>query len=238
MLGGDAGVAFHAALQLGYDAVAAFHEAAAALLVVRPQVAHSRVVPAQPSVFPAHIQPQHGAPAVVHPRRVPDNHNRHIAPVFPPPPNQAGGVAPPPVRVKQPVFGDAESGVVQQLDDFVVARRVVGCHFQHKIGRLALLADGVALLLNNPGAEDAEGDEQVGYPHAGAAAGHFPGDGDFAQHYGGFGVAQVQAQGGLVAGVVEMGSVHHIAAGRIVGEPGRPGRVRRRVRPPGQCCRR
>ena len=46
-------------------------------------------------------------------------------------------------------------------------------------------------------------------------------NGDFAQHDGSVGAAQVQAQGGLVSGVVEVGGVHHIGARGEVGELGR-----------------
>ena len=158
------------------------------------------------------------------------NWDGFVGPVDQGPANQPGFVALAPIRVKEPVFGDPEGGVVLPLADFVPAGGVVGGHFQHEIGRLALLPDGISLLGNDAGAPDVESDEQVGNPHAGAAGGHIPGDGNLAEDNCGFRVAQMQTQGSLVAVIVEIGGVHHIGAGRKVGELSRNRRVRRGVR--------
>ena len=93
-----------------------------------------------------------------------------------------------------------------------------------------MLADGIAMLFQDLGALDVESDEQVGYPHSGAAAGDFPGDGDFAQHQGGVRVPQVPAERCLMGRGVEAAGVHHIVTGWKVGEF-RDGDRRRRL-----CC--
>ena len=190
-----------------------------------------RVIPAQRSIFPAHLQPQNRAAAIVHRRRVPAYRNGPVYAVHQRPARQPGGIAPPPVRVKQPVFLHPKAGIVQQLAPFIVSGRSVRCHFQHKIRRLALLADSVPALLQNVFAPDVESDEQVGNPHPVPPPGDFPGDGNLAQHNRSVRVAQMPAQSRLVALVVEMTRVHHIRARRKIGEPGNRRRRRRPARP-------
>ena len=168
----------------------------------------------------------------MHIRRVFVDGNGFVASVAQRPAGQAFGIPPAPVGVVEPVFGNAEVGVVPPFARFVIVGGAVGCHFQDEVRRLALFQDGIALLIDDAGAADVEGDEQVGDAHAGPVGGDIPVDGDFAEHYGGVGVAEVQAQGGLVPVIVDVGGVHHIGARGEVGELGQGRRgysCRRRI---------
>ena len=142
----------------------------------------------------------------------------HKASVHQPPADQPAGVAQAPVRVKEPVLQYPEGGVVNPLVQLVVARRGVRRHLQHEFGRLALVANGVPLLGNDPGAPDVKGDEQIRDADFAAPPGNPPVKWNLAKHYGGLRVAQMQAQRGLVPVIVEVRCVHHIGTRRKVGE--------------------
>ena len=197
-----------------------FGDAAAAFLIVGAEVAGFGGVPAQAAVLPADIQAQGLAPAVVSAGAVAAYGDALVASVDQAPAYQSGGVALAPVRVKEPVFGDAEVGVVAPLVGLVVGGGGVGGYFQDEVGGLALFRNGVALLPADEGAADAEGDEEVGDADAGAAGLDAPVEGHFAQDDGGFGVAEVEAEGGLDAVVVDVFGVHHIGTRGEVGECG------------------
>ena len=64
--------------------------------------------------------------------------------------------------VEAPVFRNAEIGVVAPLVNDVSIFGGLGGHLQHEVGGLALISDGVAVLLDEQRPVHLEGDEHVG----------------------------------------------------------------------------
>ena len=118
--------------------------------------------------------------------------------------------------VEAPVFGYAKSGVVMALARNVLLGCGDGSYLQHEVGRLALMLNGVTVLLNRQCPIDVEGDKEIrdSVPFTARSLAHR----DFAQHYGGVQVTEMSLQDSLVGRSVQVNGILHIVPGREVRE--------------------
>ena len=191
-------------------------------------------------MFPAQIQVQYPAVPPVHTRRVLVNGDGTVT--FPGiigivlfVPGQSCGVVSAPFRVKAPVLAYPIAGVGDALAHFIVARRVDGCDFQHKLRRLAPFRNSVTPLPDDGVPVHIKGNQQIGNQYA-AALVVSPAHRQFADDQeAGMGSGQVTPEGRLPAGFVQNNGVVHIVPRRKIGEllDGWSRRVGRRHNGPG-----